>query len=62
MPRRIRRGASRTTHPVALLRVRRERPRRRRAAEKRDEVASFHLLELYSVACRLEPDCRIIEA
>src|SRR5262249_6516782 len=29
-------------HPLALLRARRERPRRRRAAEQRDELASLH--------------------
>src|SRR5262249_34589836 len=29
-------------HPPALLRARRERPRNRRAAEQRDELASFH--------------------
>src|SRR5262249_37067626 len=29
-------------HPLALLRDRRERPRRRRAAEQRDELASLH--------------------
>jgi hypothetical protein len=29
-------------HPLALLCARRERPRSRRAAEKRDELASFH--------------------
>jgi hypothetical protein len=29
-------------HALALLRARRELPRRRRAAEKRDELASFH--------------------
>jgi hypothetical protein len=39
MPGRIRRGTSRTTHPVGLLRPRRERQRRRRAAEQRDEFA-----------------------
>jgi hypothetical protein len=27
---------------LALLRARRQRPRRRRAAEQRDELASFH--------------------
>jgi hypothetical protein len=27
-------------HPLALLRARRERPRSRRAAEKRDELAA----------------------
>jgi hypothetical protein len=42
MPRRIRLGASRTTHPVGLLRARRERPRCGCAAEQRDEVAPFH--------------------
>ena len=29
-------------HALALLRTRRERPRRRRAAEQRDELAAFH--------------------
>jgi hypothetical protein len=29
-------------HPVALLRARRERPRSRRAADERDELAPFH--------------------
>ena len=29
-------------HPLALLRPRRDRPRRRRAAEQRDELAPFH--------------------
>src|SRR5262245_7023186 len=29
-------------HPLALLRAPRERPRRRRAAEERDELAAFH--------------------
>jgi hypothetical protein len=29
----------------------RERPRRRRAAEQRDEFASFQLIELHSVPC-----------
>jgi hypothetical protein len=32
-----------------VLRPTRERPRRRRAAEQRDEVASFQLIELHSV-------------
>jgi hypothetical protein len=32
-----------------LLRARRERPHRRRAAEQRDELASFYLIELHSV-------------
>jgi hypothetical protein len=39
MPGRIRRGASRTTHPVGLLPPRRES---RRAAEQRDELAPVH--------------------
>ena len=30
-------------HPLGLLRARRERPRRRRAAEKRDELAPLHV-------------------
>ena len=30
------------THPLGLLRARRERPRSRRAAEERDELAPFH--------------------
>jgi hypothetical protein len=34
-------------HPVALLRPRRERPCRRRAAEQRDELAAFYLIELH---------------
>jgi hypothetical protein len=38
MPRRIRRGASRTTHQVGLLRARRERPRYSRAAQTADEI------------------------
>ena len=29
-------------HPLGLLRVRRERPRRRRAADQRDELAPSH--------------------
>src|SRR5262245_56172614 len=33
-----------------LLRVCRERPRRRRAAEQRDELASFQLIELHSMS------------
>jgi hypothetical protein len=32
-----------------LLRARRERPGSRRAAEQRDELASFQLIELHSV-------------
>jgi hypothetical protein len=30
-------------HPLAPLRARRERPRNRCAAEKRDELAAFHV-------------------
>ena len=32
-----------------MLRTRRERPRRRRAAEQRDELAPFQFIELHSV-------------
>jgi hypothetical protein len=32
-----------------LLRARRKRPRRRRAAEQRDELASFSLIELHLI-------------
>jgi hypothetical protein len=39
-------------HPLGLLRARRGRPRRSRAAEQRDELASFQLIELHSVACQ----------
>ena len=35
---------------AGLLRARRERPRRRRAAEKRDELASLQLIELHSAS------------
>src|SRR5262249_3089838 len=37
--------------PLALLRARRERPRRR-AAEQRDEVASFHSITSSALASR----------
>ena len=33
-----------------LLRARRERPHRRRAAEQRDELAPFYLIELHSIS------------
>ena len=32
-------------HPLGLLRARRERPRRRRAAEQRDELAALDLFD-----------------
>src|SRR5262249_8503045 len=41
-----------------LLRARRERPRGRRAAEQRDEVAAFQSIELHSVPAT-KPDRRI---
>jgi hypothetical protein len=40
-----------------LLRPRRER-QRRRAAEQRDELASFQLIELHRVTCQRGPNCR----
>ena len=36
-----------TPHRARLLRARRQRPRRRRAAEQRDELAPFYLTELH---------------
>jgi hypothetical protein len=36
-------------HPLRLLRARRERPRHRRAAEQRDEVAAFQLIEVHLI-------------
>src|SRR5262245_18783022 len=41
-------------HPLALLPPRRERPSSRRAAEQRDELAAFQLIELHSVPCQPE--------
>src|SRR5262249_37610251 len=38
-------------HPLSLLRVRRERPRGRRAAEQRDELAPLHSITS-SAVCR----------
>jgi len=35
-----------------LLRARRQRPCHRRAAEQRDELAPFQLIELHSVPCQ----------
>jgi hypothetical protein len=37
--------------------ARRERPRRRAAAEQRDECAPFQLIEEHSVPVRPGPDC-----
>jgi hypothetical protein len=42
-----------------LLRARRERPRGRRAAEQRDEMTAFQLIELHSVPRQPEADCKI---
>jgi hypothetical protein len=39
--------------------VTRERPCRRRAAQKRDELAASQLVELHSVPRQPGPDCRI---
>jgi hypothetical protein len=36
-------------NPLALLRPRRERPRSRRAAEERDELAPFQLIEMHQM-------------
>src|SRR5205807_6541487 len=52
MPRRIRRGASRTTHALAPLCACRERPRRR-TAEERDELASSHVRHRLAPLCTL---------
>jgi hypothetical protein len=43
----------------SALRVRRERPRNRLAAEQRDEIAALQLIELHAVPCQPGPDCRI---
>jgi hypothetical protein len=48
-----------TPHPLGLLRTRRERPRERRAAEKRDEVAPFQLIELHFDPGQPGPNCSI---
>src|SRR6516225_3523493 len=47
-------GDTEAAHPVALLRARRERPRRRRAAEERDELAAFHSI---TSSARASNDC-----
>src|SRR5215470_7482980 len=46
-------------HALALLRPRRERPRGRRAAEQRDEVAPFYLIEWHSIPHQPGPNTRI---
>jgi len=46
-------------YPLALLRARRERPRDRRAAEQRDEVATFQLIECIRSPAQPGPNCRI---
>ncbi len=51
-------GISDPPPPLRFLRARRERPRRR-AAEQRDELAPFQLIELHSVPRQPGPDCRI---
>src|SRR5215471_6763988 len=40
-------------HPLALLRARRERPRRRRAAEQRDEPPALHSITSSASESRL---------
>jgi len=45
----LRRSTEAHQRVTGLLRARRERPRNRRAAEKRDELASFQLIELHSI-------------
>src|SRR5262245_58806986 len=42
----LERGMRETDHPHRLLRARRERPRSRRAAEQRDELAPVHSITL----------------
>ena len=37
---------------MRLLRAGRERPRRRRAAEQRDELAAFQLMEMHPIPSR----------
>jgi len=41
-------------HALALLRTRRERPRNRCAAEQRDELAPFPLMEMHPIPSRAE--------
>src|SRR6516164_7141742 len=40
-------------HPLALLRTRRERPRGRRAADERDELAALHSITSSAMASSL---------
>jgi hypothetical protein len=49
--RRARQKHSDLSHPLGLLRARRKRPCSC-AAEQRDEVAPFQLIELHSVPCQ----------
>src|SRR6516165_2793418 len=42
-------GYADAPHTHRLLRARRERPHSRRAAEQRDEIAAFQLIELHSI-------------
>jgi hypothetical protein len=39
-------------HPLALLRARRERPHRSRAAKQRDELAAFHSITSSAIASK----------
>jgi hypothetical protein len=39
-----------TPHGAGLLRARRERPRSRGSTEKRDELATFQLVEVHSIS------------
>jgi hypothetical protein len=49
---RPRTAAQDTDNRKLLLRARRERPRRRRAAEKRDELATDHQMTAFVIALR----------
>src|SRR5262249_43320192 len=48
-----------TTKFLRSLRARRERPRRRRTAEHRDEIAPFQLVKWHSVARQLGPNTKL---
>src|SRR5260370_21399492 len=52
-------GAAQLKLIVAIPRSRCERPISCRAAEQRDEIAAFQLIELHSVPCQPGPPCRI---